>query len=157
MSDSLWPHGLQHARLLCPLLSPNGQNLLKFTSIESIMWSNHLNFCCPFLLLPSIFASIRVFSGESALLIRWPKYWTFSFSISPSIEYLGLISFMTDWFDLLAVQGTLQSLLQHHNLKTSILWRSAFSVIQLSHLYMTMGKTMALTMRTLSTEWYLCF
>ena len=156
MSDCLWPHGLQHVRPPCDLNS-NSQNLLKLTSIESVMPFNHLVLCCPLFFLPSIFPSNRVFSSESALLIRWLNHWSFSFSISPSIEYLGLISFMTDWFDLLAVQGTLQSLLQHHNLKTSILWRSAFSVIQLSHLYMTTGKTMALTMQTLSTGWYLCF
>ena len=109
--------------------------LLKFMSIESVMPSNHLILCHP-LLLPSIFPGIRVFSNESALLIRWPKYWTFSFSITPSNEYSGLIFFRTDWFDLLAVPGTLQSLLQHHISKASILRHSAFFMVQLSHLYM---------------------
>ena len=122
-------------------------SLLKLMSIESIMPSNHLIVCCP-LLLPSIFPSSRVFSSESALCIRWPKYWSFSFSISPSNEYSGLISFRIDWFDLLAVQGTLTSLLQNHNVKTSILWCLAFFKVQLSHLCMTTGKTIALTMET---------
>ena len=117
-------------------------------SIESVMPSNHIILCCPFLLLPSIFPSIRVFSNEPALRIRWPKYWSFSFSISSSHEYSGLISFRIDWFDLLAVQGTLKSLLQHHNLKASILQRSAFFMVQLSHPYMTTGKTIALTSQT---------
>ena len=112
------------------------------------MPSNHLIYCCPLLLLPSIFPSIRVFSKESALRIRWPKDWTFSFSISPSNEHPGLISFGMDWMDLLAVQGTLKSLLQHHSSKSSILWRSAFFIVQLSHPYMTTGKTIALTRRT---------
>ena len=112
------------------------------------MPSSHLVLCCPLLLLPSIFPSIRVFSNESALRIRWPKYWSFSFSISPSNDYSGLISFRTDWFDLLAVQGTLKSLLQHHSSKASILWHSAFFVVQLSNLYMTTGKTIALTIQT---------
>ena len=107
------------------------------------MPSNHLILCCPFLLLPSIFPSIRVFSSESTLHIRWPKYW--SFSISPSNEYSGLISFRIYWFDLLAVQGTLKSLLRHHSSKASILWCSAFFIVQLSHPYMTTGKTIALT------------
>ena len=111
------------------------QTLLRFMSIESVMPSNHLILCHPLLLLPSIFPSIRVFSNESALHIRWPKYW--SFSTSPPNEYSGLISFRTDSFDLLAVQGTLKSLLQHHSLKASILWRSAFFMVQLSHPYMT--------------------
>ena len=114
-------------------------SLLKLMSIESVMPSNH----CPLLLLPSIFPSIRVFSKESTLCIRWPKYW--SFSISPSSEYSGLIFFRMDWFDLLAVQGTLKSLLQHHSSKTSILGHSAFFILQLSHSYMTTGKTIALT------------
>ena len=113
-------------------------------SIESVMPSNHLILCRP-LLLPSIFPSIRVFSNESALHIRWPKYWSFSFSISPSNEHPGLISFRMDWLDLLVVQGTLKSLLQHHSSKTSILWCSAFFTVQLSHPYMTIGKTIALT------------
>ena len=120
--------------------------LLKFMSIESMMLSNHLIICHPLLRLSSIFPSLRVFSSESALRIRWPKYW--SFSISPSNEYLWLISFRIDWFELLAVQGTLKSLLQHHNLKASILQCSAFFMVQLSHLYMTTGKTIALTIRT---------
>ena len=118
-------------------------------SIESVRPSNHLILCHPLLLLPSIFPSIRVFANESVLHIRWPKYWSFSFSISPSNEYSGLISFRMDWLDLLAVQGTLKSLLQHHNSKASILQRSAFFMIQLSHPYMATGKTIALTRRTL--------
>ena len=112
-------------------------------SIESVMPSNYLILCLPLFLLPSVFPSIRVFYNESALHIRWPKYWRFSFSISPSNEYSGLISFRIDWFDLLAVQGTLKSLLQHHSSKASILWFSAFFMIQLSHPYMTPGKTIA--------------
>ena len=114
-------------------------------SIQSVMPSNHLILCPPLFLLPSIFPSIRVFSNESVLHIRWPMYWSFSFSISPSNEYSGLISLRIDWFDLLAVQGTLKSLLQHHSSKTSILQCSAFFMVQLSHPYMTTGKTMALT------------
>ena len=114
-------------------------------SIESVMPSNHLILCRPLLLLPSIFSSIRVFSNESALCIRWPKCWSFSFNISPFNEHPGLISFKMDWFYLLAVQGTLKSLLQHHSSKASILWRSAFFLVQLSHPYMTTGKTIALT------------
>ena len=110
--------------------------------------SNYLILCCPLLLLPSIFPSIRVFSSESVLPIRWPKYWSFSFSISPSNEYSGLISFRIDWFHLLAVQGTLKSLLQHHSAKASILQHSAFFMVQLSHPYMTTGKTVALTIWT---------
>ena len=109
------------------------------------MPSNHLILCCPVLLLPSIFPSIRVFSNESVLQIRWPKYWSFSFSISPFNEHSGLISFRMDWLDLLAVQGTLKNLLQHHSSKASILWRSAFFIVQLSHPYMTTGKPVALT------------
>ena len=123
-------------------------SFLKLMSIESVMPSNHLILCSPLLLLPSIFPSIRIFSNESALHIRWPKCWSFSFSISTSDEYSGLKSFMTDWFDLLAVQGTLKSLLQHHNLKASILWHSAFFMVQLSHMYMTTGKAIALTILT---------
>ena len=114
-------------------------------SIESVMPFNHLILCLPLLLLPSICPSIRVFSNESALRIRWPKYWSFNFNISPSNEYPGLISFRMDWLDLLAVQGTLKSLLQHHSSKTSILQHSAFFIVQLSHPYMTTGKTIALT------------
>ena len=111
---------------------------------ESVMLSNHF-LCCPPLLLPSVFPSIRVFLNESALCIRWSKYWSFSFSISPSNEYSGLISFRMDWLDLLAVQGILKSLLQHHSSKASILWHLAFFVVQLSHPYMTTGKIIALT------------
>ena len=114
-------------------------------SIELVMPSHHLILCCPFLLLPSIFSSMRVFSNESALCIRWPKYWCFSFSTSPSNEHPGLISFRMDWLDLLAVQGTLRSLLKHHSSKASILLCSAFFIVQLSHPYMTTGKTIALT------------
>ena len=117
-------------------------------SIESVMPSNHLTLCRPLLLLLSIFPSIRVFSNESALHIRWPKYWSFSFSISPSNEQPGLISFRMDWLDFLAVQGTLKSLLQHHSSKASILWHSAFFIVQHSHLYTTTGKTIALTIWT---------
>ena len=118
-------------------------------SIESVMPSNHLILCHPLFLLPSIFPSIRVFSNESGLRIRWPKYWGFSFNISPSNEPPGLISFRMDWLDLLAVQGTLKSLLQHHSSKASVLWCSAFFILQLSHPYMTTGKTIALTRQTL--------
>ena len=114
-------------------------------SIESVMPSNHLILSLPLLLLPSVIPSIRVFSDESDLHIRWPKYWCFSFNISPSNEHPGLISFRMDWLDLLAVQGTLKSLLQHHSSKASILWCSAFFLVQLSHPYMTIGKTTALT------------
>ena len=114
-------------------------------STESVMPSNHLIFFCPLLLLPSIFPRIRVFSNKSAICIRWPKYWSFSFSISPSNEYSELISFRMDWLDLLSVQGTLKSLLQHHSSKASILWRSALFIIQLLHPYMTTGETIALT------------
>ena len=126
----------------------NSQSLLKLMSIELVMPSNHLILCCPLLLLPSIFPSIRVFSNESAFHIRWPNYWSFSFSISPSNEHSGLISFRMDWLDLLAVQGTPKSLLQHHSSKASILQRSASFIVQLSHPYMTTGKTIALTRRT---------
>ena len=143
VSDSLQPHGPQHARLLCP--SPNSQSLLKLVSIESVIPSNHLILCRPLLLLPSIFPSIRVFSNESALLIRWQKYWSFSFSISPSNEYSGLISLRMYWLDLVAFKGTLKSLLQHHSPKASILQHSSFFIVQLSHPYMTTGKTIALT------------
>ena len=123
-------------------------SLLKLTSIELVMPSNHLVLCHPLVLLLSIFPSIRVFSIESTLYIRWPKYWSFSFSISPSNEYSGLISFRIDWFDLLAVQQALKSLLQHHSSKASILWCSGFFMVQLSHPYMTTGKTIALTIWT---------
>ena len=118
----------------------NSQSLPKLMSIELMMPFNHLILCLPLLLLLSIFPSIRVFSNESALHIRWPKYWSFSFNISPSNEHSGLISFMMDWLDLLAVQGTLKSLLQHHSSKTSVLQHSAFFIVQLSHPYMTTGK-----------------
>ena len=123
----------------------NSRTWLKLLSIESVMPSNHLILCHPLLLLPSIFPSIRVFSNDLALRIRWPKYWSFSFNISPSDEHSGLISFMVDWLDLLAVQGIPKSLLQHHSSKASILQCSAFFIVQLSHPYMTTGKTIALT------------
>ena len=124
------------------------QSLLKLMSIESMMTSNHFILCRPLLLLPSIFPSIRVFSNESALHIRWPKYWSFSFSINPSNEYSGLISFRIDCFDLLAVQSTLKSPLQHHSSKASILWCSAFVMVHLSHPYGNTGKTIVLTRQT---------
>ena len=143
MSDSLWPHGLQHARLLCPSLSPGVCSNSCPLSRECYLTS-HLYL----LLLSSIFPSIKVFSNELALGIRWPKYWSFHLNISPSNEYSGLISFKIDWFDLLPVQGTLKSLLQHHNSKASILWHSAFFMVYLSHPYMTTGKTVALTIWT---------
>ena len=123
----------------------NSWSLPKLTSIESVMPSNHFILCCPLLLPPSIFPSIRVFSNESALRIRWPKFWSFSLNISPSNEHPGLISFRMDWLDLLAVQGALKNLLQHHSSKTSIIWCSAFFIVQLSLPYMTAGKTIALT------------
>ena len=123
----------------------NPRSSLKLMSIELVIPSSHLILCCPLLLLPSIFPSIRVFSKESVLWIRWPKYWSFSFSISSSNEYSGLISFRMDWLDLLAVQGTLKSLLQHHSSKAPILQCSAFFIVQLSHPYMTTGKTIVLT------------
>ena len=125
----------------------NSWGLLKLMPIESVMPSRHLILCC-YLLPPSVFPSIRVFSSESVLHIRWPKYWSFSFNINPSNEYSGLISFRMDQLDLLAVQGTLKSLLQNHNSKASILWCSAFFTVQISHPYMTIGKTIALTRRT---------
>ena len=147
MSDSLRPHRLQHARP--PYQSPNSQSPLKFMSIELVIPSNHLILCHPLLLPPSIsLPSIRVFSNETALHIRWPKYWSFSFSVRSSNENSRLISFRIDWLDLLAVQGTLKSLLQHHSSKASILWLSAFFVVQLSHPYVTTGKTIALTRQT---------
>ena len=128
------------------------QNLLKLSSIKSVMPSNHLILCCPLLLLPSFFPSIRVFSNESGLHIRWPKYCSFRFNINPSNEHSGLISFRMDWLDLLAVQGALKSLLQQHSSKTSVLRRSAFFMVQLSHAYMTTEKTIALTRRTFVGE-----
>ena len=142
MSDYLRPHGLQHYRFPC--LSPT-PGACSNSTIESVMPYNHFILCHPLLLLPSIFASIRAFSSESVLCIRWPKFGNFSFSISPSNEYPELISFTIDWLDLLAVQGTLKSLLQHHCSKASILQHSAFFMVQLSHPYMTTGKTIALT------------
>ena len=134
--NSLQPHGLQHARPPCP--SPT---LRAFSNSSSSSWWCHLIFCRPLLLLPSIFPSIRVFSNESVLRIRWPEYWSFSFNISPSNEYLELIYFRMGWFDLLAVQGTLKSLIQHYSSEASILWRSAFFIVQISHPSMTTGKT----------------
>ena len=145
MSDSLRPHVLHHSRLPCPSRT---SSLSKLMSIESVMTSNHHILCRPLLHLPSIFPSIKVFSNESALHIRWPNYWSFSFNISPSSEHPGLISFRMDCLDLLSVQGTLKSLLQHPGSKTSILGHSAFFIVQLSHPYTTIGKTIALTRRT---------
>ena len=139
----------QTATFQASLSITNSQSLLKLMSIESVMLSNHLILCHPLPLWPSIFPSIRVFSNQSPLSIRWPKYWSFSFSISPSNKYSGLISFRMDWFDLLAVQGTLKSLLQHHSSKASIPWCSVFFIVQLSHPYITTGKTIALTRWTL--------
>ena len=145
VSDSLRPHGLQHSRPPCP--SPTPRVYLN-SYPESVLPSNHLIFYRPLLLPPSIFPSIRVFSNESVLHIRWPKDWIFSFSISSSNEYSGLISFRIDWSDLLVIRGTLKSLLQHHSSKASILWHSAFFIVQLSHPYMTTGKIIAWTRRT---------
>ena len=145
MSDSAAPWTVA---CQAPLSSIISQSLLKFMFLELMMLFSHLILCHPLLLLPSIFPSIRVFSNESGLHIRWPKCCSFNFSISPSNEYSGLISFRIDWFDLLSVQGTLKSLLQHHSLKASILWHSAFLMDQLSHPYMTTGKTIALTIKT---------
>ena len=130
----------------------NTQSLLKLMSFESVMPSNHLILCCPLLLPPSVFPSIRVFSNESVFHIRWPKYWSFTFSISPSSEYSGLISFRMDWLDLLAVQEALKSLLQHHSSRASILQCLAFFIVQLSHPDMTTGKTIALTRQTFVSE-----
>ena len=135
----------------------NSQSLLKLMSTESVISPNQLILCRPLLLLPSLFPSVRVFSNELVLHIRWPKYWSFSFSIRPSNEYSGLISLRMDWFDLLAVQGILKSLLQHYSSKTSILRHSAFFMVQLPHPYMTAGKTIALTRQTLLAEYCLCF
>ena len=155
VSDSLRPHELQHTRPPCPSptprVYPNSCPLSQWCHhflIYPIFSLNYLIFCHPLLLLPSIFPNIRVFSNESDLHIRWPKYWSFSFNISPSNEHPGLISFRIDWLNLLAVQGTLTSLLQHHSSKESILRHSAFFIVQLSHPYMTTGKTIALTRRT---------
>ena len=150
-------HSLSHVRLFATpstatlqasLSITNSQSPPKPMSIESVMPFSHLILCRPLLLLPSIFPSIRGFSNESALCIRWPKYWSFSFNISPSNEHPGLISFRMDWLDLLAVQGTLKSLLQHHSSKASIIRCSAFFIVQLSHPYITNGKTIALTRQT---------
>ena len=135
---------MQHAR---PSVT-SCRSSFELMLIESVMPPNNLVLCRPFLLLPSIFPSIRVFSNKSVLHIRWPKYWSFSFSISPSNEYSGLVFFRMDWLDLLAVQGTLKSLLQYHSSKPSLLWCSAFFIVQLSHPYMTTGKTIALTRQT---------
>ena len=140
MMDSLRRHGLQCARLPCPSPTPRA---CSNSSIKSVITSNHLILCGPLLFLPSISPSIRVFSKELVLRIRWPKYWSFSFSISPSNEHPGLISFRIDWLDFLAVHGILESLLQHHSSKVSILLCSAFCIVQLSHPYMTTGKTRA--------------
>ena len=142
---------------MCCGSSTSSQSLLKLMSIESVMPSSHLILCRPLLLLPSIFPSIRIFSIESALRITWPKDWSFSFNISPSNEHPGLISFRTDWLDLLAVQGTLKSLFQHHSSKASILQCSAFFTFQLSHPYMTTGKTTALTRWTFVGKVMSCF
>ena len=157
VSIVLSPVQLSHIRLFATpwtaarqatLSITNSQSLFKLMSIESVMPSNHLILCQPLLLLPSIFPSIKVYSNGSVLLIRWPKYWSFSFSISPSNEYSGLISFRMDWLDLLAVQGTLKSLLQHHSSKASVVQCSAFFMVQLSHPYVITGKTVALTIWT---------
>ena len=155
-----WTFQFSSVAQSCPTLRPmdcsmpglpvhrHSWSLLKLIFVESVIPSNHLILCCPLLLLPSVFPSIRVFSSESVLCLRWPKYWSFSISISPSNEYSGLISFRMDWLDLLAVQRTLKSLLQHHSSKASILRRSAFFIVQLSHPYVTTGKTIALTRQT---------
>ena len=145
VSDSLPPHELQH-ELQASLSITSSRSSPKLMSIESVIAFSHLILCHPLLLLPPIPPSIMVFSNESTLRMRWPKYW--SFSISPSNEHPGLVSFRMDWLDVLAVQGTLKSLLQHHSSKASILWRSAFFTVQLSHPYMTTGKTIALTRQT---------
>ena len=155
-----WVQSLSHARLFVSLWTAasqaslsitNSQRLLKLMSIASVMPSNHLILCCPLLFLPSVIPSIRVFSNESVLHIRWPKYWSFSLSISPSNEYSGLISFRMDllgWISLLSVQGTLKSLLQHHSSKASILWHSIFFIVQFSHPYMTPGKKQSFDWKT---------
>ena len=146
VSDSLRPHESQHTRPPCPIINPRSSP--KLMCIESVMPSSHLILCRPLLLLPPVPPSITVFSNESILRVRWSKYWSFSFSISPSNEYPGLISFRINWLDLLTVQGTLKSFLQHHNSKASILHHSAFFIIQLSHPYMTTEKTIPLTRQT---------
>ena len=151
LCPTLWPHGLQHARPPCPSPSPKvGPN-----SCPLHQWchpSNYLILWHPLLLLPSIFPSIRDFSNESTVCIKWPKYWSFSFSISLSNEYSGLISLKIDWFDLLAIQETFRSLLQHHSLKASIFWPSAFVTVQFSQLYLTTGRTITLTIQTFVIE-----
>ena len=153
MSNSLWPHESQHARPSCP--SPT---LRVYPNSYPSSWWCHpaiSSSVCPLLLLPPIRHSIRVFASESTPCMRWPKYWSFSFSISPSNEHPGLISFRMDWLDRLAVQGTLKSLLQHHSSKASILWCSAFFTVQLSHPYTTTGKTIALTRWTSNIDWFI--
>ena len=155
MSDNLRPHELQHSRSPCP--SPTLGVYPNSCPLKSVMPSNHFILCCPLLLLPSIFPDIRVFSNESALHIRWPQYWSFSLSISSSNEHPGLISFRMDWLDLLAVQGTLKSLLQLHSWKASILWCSVFFIVQIWHPYMTTGKTIVWLDRPLLTKKCLCF
>ena len=145
MSNSVTPWTVAR---YASLSNTNSQNLLNLMSIKLVRSSNHLILCCPLLLLPSVFPNIRVFSNESVLWIRWKKYWSFSFSISPSNEHPGLISFRMDWFDLLAVQRALKSLLQHHSSKATILWCSAFFTVQLSHPYMNTGRAIALTKQT---------
>ena len=144
VSNSLWPHESQHSRPPCPSTTPRVHS----DSCASSQWCHPHLLLCQSILLPTFPPSIRIFSNESILHIRWPKYWSFSFSISPSSEHTGLISFRMDWLDLLAVQGILKSLLQHDSSKASILWRSAFFTVQISHPYMTTGKTIALTRRT---------
>ena len=157
-SNSLLSHGLQHTSLPCPLLSP--RVCLNSCPLSQWFHPTIIILCCSLLLLPSIFPSIGVFSSESVLPIRWPKYWSFSFSISPSNEYLWLISFRIDWLDLLAVQGTLKGLLKHNSLK-AILQCSAFFMVQLSHPYMTTmesyGKTIAFIIQAFVSKWCLCF
>ena len=155
MSNSLWPpRTAAHKASLSFTIS---QSFLRFMSIELVMLSNHLILCHPLLLLPSIFPSIRVFSNESALHIRWTKYWSFSFSISLSNGNSGLISFRIDWLDLLTVQGTLKSILQHHRSETSVLQCSSFFTVQLSHPYITTGKNIVWLYRHFSAKWCLCF
>ena len=155
MSDSLQPHGLQHARLPCPSPTPGAysNSCLSCRRCHPAFSSSVI----PFSLHPSIFPSIRVFSNDSVFHTRWPKYWSFSFSINPSNKYSGLISFRMDWLDLLAVQGTLKSLLQHYSSKVSILRGSGFFKVQLSHPYLTTGKTILLLGRPLLAKWCLCF
>ena len=153
-SNSLWPHGLQYARFLCPSPSPG----IGSKSHPLNMMPSNCDFLChPLLFLPSVFPCIRVFSNEMTLHIRWTKYWSFSFSISPSNEYSRLISIIIDWLDLLPVQGTLKSLLQPHSSKASILQHSAFFIVQLSHLYMTTGKTILWLNGPLLATWCRCF